>query len=95
MVYLWSERLQAILCQDWQVQEFNGSRDSTSTRGTVHEARGNSQGPSSSTVIHTNEQVHGLIATDMTTGQLNSLQSKCVIIADGGYEEHGPAVTSA
>ena len=37
-------------------------------------------------LVHTNEQVHGLIALDMTTGQLNSLQSKCVIIADGGYE---------
>jgi len=37
-------------------------------------------------LVHTDQQLHGLISLDMTTGQLNSLQSKCVIIADGGYE---------
>ena len=37
-------------------------------------------------LAHTNQQIHGLIALDMTTGSLNSLQAKCVIIADGGYE---------
>lgn len=37
-------------------------------------------------LIHTDEQVHGLICLDMTTGTVNSLQAKTVIIADGGFE---------
>ena len=37
-------------------------------------------------LVHTNQQIHGLISLDMTTGQLNSLQAKSIIIADGGYE---------
>lgn len=37
-------------------------------------------------LVHTGEQVHGVVALDMTTGSLNSLQAKAVIIADGGYE---------
>ena len=37
-------------------------------------------------LVHTGEQVHGVIALDMTTGSLNALQAKSVIIADGGYE---------
>ena len=37
-------------------------------------------------LVHTNEQINGLIALDLTTGSLNSLQTKCLIIADGGYE---------
>jgi len=37
-------------------------------------------------LVHTDKQIHGLISLDMTTGQLNSLQAKSIIIADGGYE---------
>ena len=37
-------------------------------------------------LVHSGEQVHGVIALDMSTGSLNSLQAKSVIIADGGYE---------
>ena len=37
-------------------------------------------------LVHTDEEVHGLIALDMTTGSLNALQAKCIIMADGGYE---------
>jgi succinate dehydrogenase / fumarate reductase flavoprotein subunit len=37
-------------------------------------------------IVHTDEQVHGIIALDMSTGTVNPLQAKCVIIADGGYE---------
>ena len=37
-------------------------------------------------LVHTDEQVHGLISLDMSTGAVNALQAKCVIIADGGYE---------
>tara|TARA_B100001113_G_scaffold51649_2_gene37737 strand:- start:280 stop:1911 length:1632 start_codon:yes stop_codon:yes gene_type:complete len=37
-------------------------------------------------LVHTDQQIHGLISLDMTTGQLNSLQAKSIIIADGGYE---------
>ena len=37
-------------------------------------------------LVHTNQQIHGLVALDMTTGTLNALQTKCLIIADGGYE---------
>ena len=37
-------------------------------------------------LVHTNQQINGLIALDLTTGSLNSLQTKCLIIADGGYE---------
>ena len=37
-------------------------------------------------LVHSGEQVHGVIALDMTTGSLNALQAKSVIIADGGYE---------
>ena len=37
-------------------------------------------------LVHSGEQVHGVIALDMATGSLNSLQAKSVIIADGGYE---------
>ena len=37
-------------------------------------------------IVHTNQQINGLIALDLTTGSLNSLQAKCMIIADGGYE---------
>ena len=37
-------------------------------------------------LVHTDEEVHGLIALDMTTGSLNALQAKSIIIADGGYE---------
>ncbi|RJU85723.1 MAG: FAD-binding protein, partial [Candidatus Poseidoniales archaeon] len=37
-------------------------------------------------LVHTDEQVHGLISLDLSTGLVNPLQAKCVIIADGGYE---------
>ena len=37
-------------------------------------------------LVHTNQQINGLVALDLTTGSLNSLQTKCLIIADGGYE---------
>ena len=37
-------------------------------------------------LVHTDQEIHGLISLDMTTGELNALQAKCVIIADGGYE---------
>ena len=37
-------------------------------------------------LVHTDEQVHGLISLDMATGSVIALQAKCVIIADGGYE---------
>ena len=37
-------------------------------------------------LVHTDEQVHGIISLDMSTGSVNALQAKCVIIADGGYE---------
>ena len=37
-------------------------------------------------LVHSGEQIHGVIALDMTTGSLNALQAKSVIIADGGYE---------
>ena len=37
-------------------------------------------------LVHSNEQIHGLIALDSTTGSVNALQTKCLIIADGGYE---------
>ena len=37
-------------------------------------------------LVHTDEQVHGVVALDMSTGSLNSLQAKSIIIADGGYE---------
>lgn len=37
-------------------------------------------------LVHTDEEVHGLIVLDMTTGSLNALQAKSIIIADGGYE---------
>ncbi len=37
-------------------------------------------------LVHTDQEVHGLISLDMTTGQINALQAKCIIIADGGYE---------
>ena len=37
-------------------------------------------------LVHSGKQIHGVIALDMTTGSLNALQAKSVIIADGGYE---------
>ena len=37
-------------------------------------------------LVHTDEEVHGLISLDMTTGKINALQAKTLIIADGGYE---------
>lgn len=37
-------------------------------------------------IVHTNQQVHGLIALDLTTGIVNALQAKSIIIADGGYD---------
>ena len=37
-------------------------------------------------LVHSGDQVHGIVALDMTTGSLNGLQAKSVIIADGGYE---------
>jgi succinate dehydrogenase/fumarate reductase flavoprotein subunit len=37
-------------------------------------------------LVHTDNAIHGLIALDMSTGILNSIQAKAVIIADGGYE---------
>ena len=37
-------------------------------------------------LVHTDEQVHGIISLDMSTGSVNALQAKCVIVADGGYE---------
>ena len=37
-------------------------------------------------LVHSNQQIHGLIALDSTTGSVNALQTKCLIIADGGYE---------
>ena len=37
-------------------------------------------------LVHTDQQVHGLICLDMTTGTVNAIQSKSVIIADGGFE---------
>ncbi len=37
-------------------------------------------------LVHTDEQVHGLISLDLSTGLVNPLQAKCVIVADGGYE---------
>lgn len=37
-------------------------------------------------LVHTNQEIHGLISLDMTTGSVNALQAKCIIIADGGYE---------
>ena len=37
-------------------------------------------------LVHTDEQVHGLISLDMAAGSVIALQAKCVIIADGGYE---------
>lgn len=37
-------------------------------------------------LVHTDQEVHGVVALDMSTGNLNALQAKSVIIADGGYE---------
>ena len=37
-------------------------------------------------LVHSDFSVNGLIALDMTTGQLTALQAKTIIIADGGYE---------
>ncbi|MBT4981871.1 MAG: FAD-binding protein [Euryarchaeota archaeon] len=37
-------------------------------------------------LVHTNQEIHGLISLDMTTGSVNALQAKGIIIADGGYE---------
>ena len=37
-------------------------------------------------LIHTNQQVNGIVCLDMTTGTINALQAKSVIIADGGFE---------
>ncbi|MDP6870130.1 MAG: FAD-binding protein [Candidatus Poseidoniaceae archaeon] len=37
-------------------------------------------------LVHTDQSVNGIISLDMTTGQVNALQAKTVIIADGGYE---------
>ena len=37
-------------------------------------------------LVHTDEEVHGIITLDMTTGSVNALQAKSIIIADGGYE---------
>lgn len=37
-------------------------------------------------LVHTDNAVHGVIALDMSSGILNSIQAKAVIIADGGYE---------
>ena len=37
-------------------------------------------------LVHTNQEIHGLISLDLSTGLVNALQAKCVIIADGGYE---------
>ena len=37
-------------------------------------------------LVHTDSAVHGVIALDMSSGILNSIQAKAVIIADGGYE---------
>ena len=61
-------------------------RHSTSSRGTVKHGvvRRGDQVPLE--LVHSGEQIHGVIALDMTTGSLNALQAKSVIIADGGYE---------
>ncbi len=37
-------------------------------------------------LVHTNQELHGLIALDLSTGNVNALQAKSIIIADGGYE---------
>ena len=37
-------------------------------------------------LVHTDQEVHGLIVLDLSTGKVNALQAKSVIIADGGYE---------
>ena len=37
-------------------------------------------------LVHKDQEIHGLISLDMTTGMINAIQAKCVIIADGGYE---------
>ncbi len=37
-------------------------------------------------LVHTDNAVHGVIALDMSSGILNSIQAKAIIIADGGYE---------
>ena len=65
----------------------DGSRNTTSSRRTMHEARRRTQRRQVPLqLVHSGEQVHGVIALDMTTGSLNSLQAKSIIIADGGYE---------
>jgi len=38
-------------------------------------------------LAHRNQSISGVIILDMTTGQLHALQSKTVVIADGGFEE--------
>ena len=37
-------------------------------------------------LVHTDQSIHGIIALDMSTGHLTPLQSKAIIIADGGFE---------
>ena len=62
-------------------------RETHNSRRAVHEARRcqkRDQIPLE--LVHTNQQINGLVALDLTTGSLNSLQTKCLIIADGGYE---------
>jgi len=36
-------------------------------------------------LVHTNQSIHGIIALDSSTGLLVPLQSKAIIIADGGF----------
>ena len=37
-------------------------------------------------LAHRNQSISGVIILDMTTGQLHALQSKTVVIADGGFQ---------
>ena len=37
-------------------------------------------------LVHTHQSVHGIIVLDLSTGLLVPLQSKAIIIADGGFE---------
>ena len=37
-------------------------------------------------LVHTDQSIHGIIALDMSSGLLAPLQSKAIIIADGGFE---------
>ena len=37
-------------------------------------------------LVHTDQSIHGLVVLDLSTGLLTPLQSKAIIIADGGFE---------